>query len=59
MANAGESAFVFLSYEFDCFVCCLGDFSTSFVLSLPIFDHLYKPYKLTKVTITSLHLHEL
>ena len=50
---------IVLSYEFDCFVCCLGDFTTSFDLGLPIFDHLYKPYTLTKVTITSLHLHKL
>ena len=42
-----------------CSIWSLGDLTTSFELSLPLFDCLCKPHVLTEVTIIFLHLHKL
>ena len=50
----------FISCEFMCSIRSLGDLTTSFELSLPLFDCLFcKPHVLTEVTIIFLHLHKL
>ena len=50
---------IVLSCEFMCSIWSLGDLTTSFELSLPLFDCLCKPHVLTEVTIIFLHLHKL
>jgi hypothetical protein len=49
---------VILSCEFRCSIKVKVYLTTSFELSLPLFDCLYKSHVLTEVTIISLHLHK-
>ena len=55
----GKSAFVLLSYVISCPMYSLDDLTTSFDLSLPLFDCLCKSHVLTNVTIIFLHLYKL